>query len=158
MTGIHDADAASVRPRSPSSGAERTGETGKAFGRPLRVLVVDADNALFGLIGEWLPAPGYAVTPGHAGDSQASEAVDLVVVDIPFPRQGGLELLRQIASRHRETPILALSSAFFAGIDSNGAVARALGVAAALPKPLKRDALIAAVENLLAAPRGRAGP
>ena len=115
-----------------------------------RVLVVDADNLLFGLIEEWLAAAGHRVIPEHAGGDSADGRIDLIVVDIPFPRQGGLDLLRRVAAEHPGTPILALSSTFFAGIGSHGAVARALGVAGVLPKPVKREALIAAVGDLLA--------
>ena len=118
-----------------------------------RVLVVDADSALFGLIEEWLGAAGHRVTSHNAGDGSARARVDLIVVDIPFPRQGGLDLLRRVAAEHPGTPIVALSSTFFAGVGSHGAVARTLGVAAVLPKPVKREALIAAVGELLTLPK-----
>ena len=111
-----------------------------------RVLVVDADDALYELIAEWLSAAGCEVT---AKAARPDARFDLIVVDVPFPRQGGLERLRHIAAEHPATPIVALSSTFFAGIGPNGAVARTLGVAAVLPKPVKREALLAAVENLI---------
>jgi CheY-like chemotaxis protein len=50
------------------------------------------------------------------------------------------------------TPVVALSSNFFARVEANGAVARALGVDAVLPKPLAREALIAAVRTLVPRP------
>lgn len=121
--------------------------------RAAKVLIVGADRALFELIGEWLAADGCNAVLESASDGSSPRRVDLVVVDIPFPRQGGLDLLRRIAGERPGTPILALSSTFFAGIESNGAVARALGVAGVLPKPLRRDALIAAVRNLLPTPK-----
>ena len=118
-----------------------------------RVLVVDADDALFGLIEEWLGAAGHDVIPEHARDARAHAGVDLVVVDIPFPRQGRMSLLERVAAEHPGIPILALSSTFFAGIGSNGAVARALGVAGVLPKPVSREGLIAAVADALTSPK-----
>jgi DNA-binding response OmpR family regulator len=109
-----------------------------------QVLVVDADPALLGLLEEWLGEQGCSVTQEDAGGR-----FDLVVVDVPHPRQGALDVLKRVARAYAGAPVLALSSNFFAGIESTGAVARALGVAGALPKPLARDALIAAVRRVL---------
>lgn len=111
-----------------------------------RVLVVDTDPALFGLIAEWLGAEGYSVMPPCGGAMPGP--IDLVIVDVPFPRQGGLDRLKHLAAEYPDTPILALSSTFFAGIESNGAVAHALGAAGVLAKPLTRSTLIAAARSL----------
>jgi DNA-binding response OmpR family regulator len=142
MTQAHDGQALSpdLYPESqPSEAADKTA----------RILVVDADSALLGLIEEWLADAGYdVVQEGAAGDLEG-EYFDLVVVDVPFPRQGGLNSLRRIAAEHARTPVLALSSMFFAGIQRNGMVARTLGVASVLPKPVTRDALITTVRKLL---------
>jgi len=121
---------------------------GKDF-RPARVLVVDADAALLGLLREWLGAYGHRILETCAVDAAAPQPVDLVAVDVPFPRQGGADVLRRVANYYPGTPVLALSSSFFPGIASDGAVARALGVASVLPIPVARDALIAAVHGLL---------
>jgi len=110
-----------------------------------RVLLVDADPALQGLLEEWLAADGCAVEAGRSG----ADGFDLIVVDIPCPRQGCSEGLKAIAEAHPRTPILALSSSFFPGVDTTGAVARALGVAGVLPKPVTRGGLLDAVRRLL---------
>src|SRR5262245_55397458 len=83
-----------------------------------RVLVVNADPALRGLIEEWL-----------AGEACrfVEERPDLVLVDLPFPREHGAAMLARIAQVHPHVPVVALSSNFFPGIESNGAIARALG-------------------------------
>lgn len=112
-----------------------------------RVLVVDADCALIELLDEWLGALGCSVV--HDADVRSRERFDLVIVDVPYPRQGGIDLLRQVASMHPTTPILALSSAFFAKTDCCGAVARALGVASVCPKPVSREVLSGAVRRLV---------
>jgi DNA-binding response OmpR family regulator len=113
-----------------------------------RILVVDADPALLGLLEEWLAGQRCQVL-ADGGDAAAQDCVDLAVVDVPFPRHGGLCQIKRVAERHPGVPILALSSNFFAGVASSGMAARALGVAAALPKPLSREALLAAVGKLL---------
>jgi len=112
-----------------------------------RILVVDADPALYGLLEEWLAEEGCRVV---------DQDPDLVLVDLPRPKQAGVELLSasanlltQLAARHPGKPLVALSSSFFAGVEANGAVARALGVQAVLPKPLTREALIGALRKLL---------
>lgn len=117
-----------------------------------RVLVVDADPALLGLLEEWLGAQGLSVAEEQTASGEPAEGgFDLVVVDVPFPRHCGLEVLRRVTTRHPGVPILALSSSFFAGIASTGVVARALGVAGVLPKPVGREAMCAAVRKLLPA-------
>lgn len=107
-----------------------------------RVLVVDADCALFGLLAEWLGAEGCEVIRAAGDDAGAAERFDLVIVDVPFPRQGGVDLIARIAKRHPMTPILAMSPTFFGRIECCGPVALALGVACVLPTPLSRQVLI----------------
>jgi CheY-like chemotaxis protein len=114
-----------------------------------RVLVVDADCALFGLLAEWLGAEGCEVVQAAGDDAGAAERFDLVIVDVPFPRQGGVDLTARIMKRHPMTPILAMSSTFFGRIECCGPVARALGVACVLPTPLSRQALVDAARRFL---------
>jgi DNA-binding response OmpR family regulator len=113
-----------------------------------RALIVDADPALFGLLEEWLAAQGFGVAR-DAEACGAPDGYDLIVADVPAPRSGGLALLRRLSEDHPGTPILALSSSFFAGIDTMGAVARSLGVAGVLPKPVTREALLLTVDRVL---------
>lgn len=115
-----------------------------------RILVVDADPALFGLFEAWLGAEAELV----AGTRHTPPAdVELVVVDVPYARQAAAEGLRDLAARHAGAPLLALSPTLFAGVASDGAVARRLGVAAVLPTPVARESFVAAVRRLL----GRTG-
>jgi len=126
-----------------------TPATEAAAGLRPRVLVVDADPALAALLVEWLEEYGCVVDSEPAADEVPRARFDLLVVDVPFARHEGLARLRRVALRHPETPIVALSSSFFAGVDCTGVVARSLGAASVLPKPLAREALIAAVRRLL---------
>jgi DNA-binding response OmpR family regulator len=112
-----------------------------------RVLVIDADRTLIALLNEWLCACGIAVVHGTGG--AVDGRFELLIVDVPYPRQGGVDWVARVAARHPKTPILALSSTFFAGIECHGPVARALGVDCVLPKPATREALTNAVRNLL---------
>jgi DNA-binding response OmpR family regulator len=113
-----------------------------------RVLVVETDPATLQLLREWLCAEGWEVADDGQRESGRDGAYALAVVDIPFPRRGGCETLQSVGSRHPNLPILVLSSTFFATVDCCGAVAHALGVAGVLAKPIRREALVCAVERL----------
>ncbi|HEX6704197.1 MAG TPA: hypothetical protein VF169_05505 [Albitalea sp.] len=108
-----------------------------------RVLIVGADPATFALLDEWLAQAGWRVCADADRDGYA-----LIVVDVPYPRRPPSDVLRELAARHAGTPVLAMSATFHSGIDVSGEVARSLGVAGVLPKPLRRDALVSAVRRL----------
>jgi DNA-binding response OmpR family regulator len=113
-----------------------------------RALIVDADPALAALLEEWLDEHGWRVTRETGGEAPVANGYDVVVLDVPYARRDGLELVRRVAARHPGTPIVALSASFFAGVDSSASIARSLGAACVLPKPLAREALIAALRRV----------
>ena len=115
-------------------------------GRPRRVLAVNIDADMLGLLREWLD--GREVV---AENEPSSRNFDCVVVDVPFPRRGGLHVLEQVRAEHPRAAILVMSSSFFHDVPSDGGVARALRVAGVLPKPFTRDALLTALERGLGA-------
>lgn len=127
----------------------RSDEGEAALPSPARcVLVANADPSTFGLLCEWLGAEGYRVIDERAATEEVREPIAAVVVDVPFARHGGLELVQQVAARHPGAPILALSATFFANVKCSGGCAHSLGVAGVLPKPLARDALVDALRKL----------
>jgi DNA-binding response OmpR family regulator len=117
-----------------------------------RILAVDTDHALLGLLEEWVGVCNCVVETDQdrrTKPGQENARYALLIVDVPHPRRGGIELLQRLAAEHPGTPIIALSSTFFSGIESNGGVARTLGVACVLPKPVARESLVTAVRSLL---------
>jgi CheY-like chemotaxis protein len=134
-------------PADPEPCGAATATPRQASKGPFRVCVID-DTDWRPLLEEWLLTMGCEVVanPGPAG---AAPPVDLVIVDLPFPRQGGVDLVKRITSRHPATPIVALSSNFFSRIECCGPVARDLGVDCVLPKPATREAIAAAVRRVL---------
>jgi CheY-like chemotaxis protein len=108
------------------------------------IRIVDTDRATHDLVREWLTSAGFAVV---SGDDPGPTA--LAIVDVPFTRQGGSEVVERVAAAYPDAPILALSPTLFSNVKCGGACARALGVAGVLPKPVTQDALIKAVRNLL---------
>jgi CheY-like chemotaxis protein len=117
---------------------------------PPRVLLVDLEPALAGLLAEWLHQAGIEARAarGASADALPSRA-ELLVIDIPYPRQGPPPRLQALALAWPGTPILALSATFLAGVAARGEVARQLGVAAVLATPLSRADWLAAVRRLL---------
>ena len=107
------------------------------------VLVVGADAATLGLLHEWLAEAGWRVVVEPGG-----VPVALLLVDVPFPRREQPPPLLHAARVHAGAPVLALSATFHPSVECSGEVARALGVAGVLAKPLRRESLIAAVRHL----------
>ena len=137
-------------PAAPRDAMRAPGSASDAAQGGLRILIVGADATLFALLEEWFGAcecvlEQVQARAGAAGDGR----FDLVIVDVPFPRQGGAEAIRRVVREQPGTPIIMLSSSFFAGVEATGAVARNLGVDAVLPKPLKREALQDAVVRIV---------
>jgi DNA-binding response OmpR family regulator len=117
-----------------------------------RVLVIGADRATVELLNEWLADHGWHVAEAQSESDTDPGPYALFVVDVPFPRRGLSQPLQRLASRHPGTPILALSATFHSSVECTGDVARVLGVAGVLPKPLQRDVLINAVQTLVRSP------
>ena len=118
-------------------------------GEPVRILVADADCALFGLLEAWLAGCGCTLAGACGVDEPAAGGYDLIVADIPFPRQDGADVVKALQQEYPGTPIVALSSSFLPGVEASGNVARDLAVASVLAKPVTREALMAAVRQAL---------
>ena len=117
-----------------------------------RILVVEPDNQILGLLERWLGEAGYAVVvetslrrpqaAGNGGDPH------LVIIDVPEPL-GAAEIIESVRQVHAGA-ILLLSARFRQGMGSSSGVARQLGVRNVLPKPFTRDELLSAVGESLA--------
>jgi len=125
---------------------------------PCRVAVVGADATTLALLREWLPAPNWELRaedrPSHESSAEPIAAdCDLLIVDVPWPR-GRRDIAPEGSMRGARpgTPVLALSATVHAGVDPTGAVAHSLGVAAVLPKPLRREMLVDLVLRLARPP------
>jgi CheY-like chemotaxis protein len=121
-----------------------------------RVLVLDSDALTQSMIGEWLDADGWQVV--EPALDQAASDVSLVVVDLPFPREGALDALQEIRKDYPGVPMIVMSSTVFANVGCCGPCAASLGVSGVLPKPVSRDALLGAVRRLARPGSERAPP
>jgi DNA-binding response OmpR family regulator len=116
-----------------------------------RILVVEPDDLILGLLERWLGEAGYVVAVeasltqpqvvGNGGDPH------LVIIDVPEPL-GAEKIVTSVREVHA-SPILLLSARFRRGTGSSVSVARQLGVRGVLPKPFTRDELLSAVGESL---------
>jgi CheY-like chemotaxis protein len=114
---------------------------------PLRVLVVDDDDAARESLGTSLETLGYDV--GYASDGQSAlEAVErlhpeAVITDLQMPGMDGFSLLREMAIHNRGIPVIAISGGGPGMLES----ARRLGAFETFPKPVMDVDLASAIER-----------
>lgn len=111
-----------------------------------RVLLCDLEPAMSTLLAEWLAADGLSADNDMALPEPPAA---LILIELPYPRQGGQQRLRELARAWPGVPLVVLSPTLLPGVTPQGDVARQLGAAAVLPAPVSRQALRAAVAQVL---------
>jgi NO-binding membrane sensor protein with MHYT domain/signal transduction histidine kinase/ActR/RegA family two-component response regulator len=113
--------------------------------RPLRLLLVDDDDAVRSIVASALQAEGHDVT--EVVDGAAALAVleerqpDVVIADFAMPEMNGAELARRIRARWPALPIL-----FASGFADSEAIDAAMGDGVVmLRKPFRIDELLTAL-------------
>lgn len=121
---------------------------------PQRILVVDDDEALRGLLTDYLTASGFVVDSAVDGTQMreriASALPDAVVLDLMLPGEDGLTLARELR-RSSDLPILMLSAR---GEEIDRVVGLEVGADDYLPKPFSPRELLARLRALLRRARG----
>lgn len=117
-----------------------------------RILIVDDDPILAGLLQLTLELEGFSVVvanDGAEGLERVDEApFDLVILDLVMPKMDGLKFLRMLAEKGSERPpIMVVSSA-----TNDGAAEqfRALGVVDNARKPVEPAQLVERVKRAIA--------
>ncbi len=115
-----------------------------------RILLVDDDKNLRGVLGFALREDGYEVEEaedGEIGLARYRESLpDLVITDLKMPRMGGLEPLEAVIAEGQATPVIVLT-AF--GTIEQAVEAMKLGAFNYLTKPYNREELRVVVRNAL---------
>lgn len=125
-----------------------------------RVLVVDDDAALLGLVGEILRLHGYSVVEAASGEAalrlleDQRQSIDALITDIVTPRLGGRRLLEHLASLRPVIPALLISGYAGESVDTLGASLS--DKVAFLDKPFAPEVLLSKLRALLDRPAKRA--
>ena len=114
-----------------------------------RILVIDDDVELCGLVSEYLQAEGFQVEAAHDGERGLERALAnehlLVVLDVMLPRMNGFDVLRRIRASSR-IPVLLLTAR---GEDVDRIVGLEIGADDYLPKPFNPRELVARIRAVL---------
>jgi len=114
-----------------------------------RVLLVDDDTELAGLLRDYLGRDGFEVSCAHDGESGVQEALsdrhDIVVLDVTMPRLDGIQVLGRIRAAS-QVPVLMLTAR---GDDADRVVGLELGADDYVPKPCTPRELSARLRAIL---------
>jgi DNA-binding response OmpR family regulator len=121
-----------------------------------RILLIEDDTRLAGMVAEYLGKAGFHVIHAPTGTRGVAlygrESVDAVILDLMLPDADGLEICRLIRSRS-DGPILMLTAR---GDPMDRVVGLEMGADDYLPKPFEPRELLARLRAILR--RSRAGP
>ncbi len=116
---------------------------------PQRILLIEDDARLAGMVAEYLGEAGYRVSVASRGgeglERLAREPFDALVLDLMLPDIGGLDICRQVRARDR-LPILMLTAR---GDPADRVVGLELGADDYLPKPFEPRELLARLRAIL---------
>lgn len=119
-----------------------------------KVLLVDDDVELAGMLKEYLEQEGFDVAMAHDGEAGAAEALSgryaIVVLDVMMPRMGGVEALRLIRA-NSGLPVIMLTAR---GDDTDRIVGLELGADDYVPKPCTPRELTARIRAILRRTQG----
>jgi|SRR5579863_2575411 len=114
-----------------------------------RILVIDDDVELCGLVGEYLEPEGFQIEAVHDGNRGLDRAVNghylLVVLDVMLPGMNGFDVLRRLRKASK-VPVLLLTAR---GEDVDRIVGLEIGADDYLPKPFNPRELVARIRAIL---------
>ncbi|RFC43483.1 MAG: DNA-binding transcriptional response regulator [Verrucomicrobia bacterium] len=118
-----------------------------------RILIIDDDDALRGIIVKSLTHAGHTVTQANNGRKGVAQfkasPTDLVVTDLVMPEQEGMETIKILHRDFPHLPVIAMSG----GLDGSPLyldLTRRLGARVTLTKPFTLQQLKAAIDEILA--------
>jgi two-component system OmpR family response regulator/two-component system response regulator CpxR len=116
----------------------------------VKLLLVDDDQELCDLMGQYLQSEGFEVSFAHSAEQalpllQQDGAYDLLIFDIMMPGQTGLELLQQVRPRVK-TPVIMLTGR---GDDIDRIIGLEMGADDYLGKPCNPRELVARIRAVL---------
>jgi CheY-like chemotaxis protein len=117
---------------------------------PRTILIVDDDADTISLYRRYLHGQGYVLQVARGGEEMqaliAERPPDLVLLDVLMPREDGWDVLQRL----RRFPATAYTPVIVCSVLSQWPLARALGAAELLEKPIDQEPLLRAIQKLLA--------
>jgi len=114
-----------------------------------RVLLIDDDERLAGMVSEYLGAAGYRVTTAASGASGlerlGAQPYDALVLDLSLPDMDGLEVCRRLRARW-DLPVLMLTAR---GDAMDRVIGLEIGADDYLPKPFEPRELLARLKAIM---------
>lgn len=119
------------------------------------ILVIDDNPEFRDILRRHLEANGHRTVLAGDGEQGLAllerETIDIVLTDILMPQRDGLEVLREARRRWPGLPVIAISGGGWIKATELLGMAERLGADNVLQKPVRRDDLIRAVDDALAA-------
>lgn len=138
------------KPFSPDQLAAKVREVLSSGNRPARVLIADREAGVRGFLRRVLEGAGYEVMEAADGKQALREvqagSMDLVIMDLVMPGQGGTETIMTLRQEAAGIRIIFMSGAF--GGEYLEA-ARGFGARTVLTKPVRPETLLAEVAEAL---------
>ncbi len=120
-----------------------------------KILLVDDDQQIRDMLKITLKRAGHEVEEAENGALAVSrynpDKHDLVITDIVMPEKEGIETIMDLRKINSEVRIIAISGGGRINPDDYLSWARRFGVAHTFTKPVKRDELLEAIEELTGA-------
>jgi CheY-like chemotaxis protein len=121
-----------------------------------RILLIDDDDAVREVTAEVLRQAGHTVTPAPNAKTglalHHADPHDLIITDINMPDMDGLELIMALRHAAPRPRVIAISGGYLLSESLFLPLAQRLGVQRALAKPFRAEALLQAVDAVLAEP------
>lgn len=122
-----------------------------------RILVIDDEAEITGLLKETLQGSGYRCDTAASGEEglrklRRKSGYDLLVTDVRLPDVSGLEILEITGKKYPFMPVIVITG--FATVESTKTALR-MGAVDYIPKPFTASTVIAAVNRALHSSMGR---
>lgn len=115
-----------------------------------KILLIDDDLALAGLLQEYLQQEGFNCQSAHDGEDGLArlqqQEFALIILDIMLPKISGIEVLKRIRQHDTDLPVVMLTAR---GDDIDRIVGLELGADDYLPKPCNPRELVARIRAIL---------
>jgi len=122
----------------------------------IRILIIDDDLQIRQMLRYMLEDAGYEVREAPDGKIGISlfrkEAADVVITDIIMPEKEGIETILELKQEFPDIRIIAMSGGGRLGPRQYLESAKNLGAQKTLTKPFSKEAVLKAVQDLLAHP------